>query len=76
MYALDTLDSVLEHSDNRYRHTFKAGEILLTYDAQVLHGRTCFSDAFNAVTIMDWKKDNSKQPLKRTMDRIWAQKRQ
>lgn len=75
MYAIDTLDSVIEHSDNQYRHTFKAGEILLTYDSQVLHGRTCFSDAQDAVTIFDFKKDNNK-PLKRTMDRMWAIKRQ
>ena len=74
MYALDTLDAILEHSDNQYRHTFKAGEILLTYDSQVLHGRTCFSDDFNAVTILDWKKDHH-HPLKRTMDRLWAKKR-
>lgn len=74
MYALDTLDAILEHSDNQYRHSFKAGEILLTYDAQVLHGRTCFSDSFNAVTVIDWQKDQHK-PLKRTMDRIWAMKR-
>lgn len=74
MYAIDTLDSVIEHSDNQYRHTFKAGEILLTYDSQVLHGRTCFSDELNAVTIFDYKKDHNK-PLKRTMDRLWAKKR-
>lgn len=74
MYALDTLDAVLEHSENQYRHTFTAGEILITYDSQVLHGRTCFSDAFNAVIIYDWVKDHNK-PLKRTMDRMWAKKR-
>jgi transcription initiation factor IIE alpha subunit len=74
MYALDTLDSLLEHSDNQYRHSFKAGEILLTYDAQVLHGRTCFSDAFNALTILDWRNEHNR-PIKRTMDRIWAKKR-
>jgi alpha-ketoglutarate-dependent taurine dioxygenase len=74
LYALDTLDAVLEHSDNQYRHTFSAGEILLTYDAQVLHGRTCFSDSLNAVTILEWTKDHHK-PLKRTMDRLWAMKR-
>lgn len=74
MYAIDTLDSVIEHSDNQYRHTFKAGEILLTYDSQVLHGRTCFSDELNAVNIFDYKKDHHK-PLKRTMDRLWAKKR-
>jgi len=74
IYALDTLDAILEHTDNQYRHTFNAGEILLTYDAQVLHGRTCFSDAFNAVTIHEWKKDHHKL-LKRTMDRLWIQKK-
>lgn len=73
-YALDTLDSILEHSDNQYRHTFSAGEILISNDSQVLHGRTCFSDAFNAVTINEWKKDHH-QPLKRTMDRLWVKKR-
>lgn len=74
MYALDTLDAVVEHSDNQYRHTFVAGEILLTYDAQVLHGRTCFSDAFDAVVIHDWIKDHNR-PLKRTMERLWVQKK-
>jgi alpha-ketoglutarate-dependent taurine dioxygenase len=73
LYAIDTLDALLEHSDNQYRHTFSAGEILITFDSQVLHGRTCFSDAFNAVTINEWKKDQHK-PLKRTMDRIWIKK--
>lgn len=73
-YAIDTLDAILEHSDNQYRHTFSAGEVLLTYDAQVLHGRTPFSDAFNAVTITEWTKDHMK-PLKRTMDRLWIMKR-
>jgi alpha-ketoglutarate-dependent taurine dioxygenase len=74
MYALDTLDAILEHSDNQYRHSFKGGEILLTYDAQVLHGRTCFSDDFNAVTVLEWRKDHMK-PLKRTMDRLWIMKK-
>lgn len=74
LYAIDTLDAILEHTDNQYRHTFKAGEILLTFDSQILHGRTCFSDAFDAVTIFDYKKENNK-PMKRTMDRLWAKKR-
>jgi len=73
LYAIDTLDSVLEHSDNQYRHTFAAGEILISNDSQVLHGRTCFSDAFDAVTIEEWKRDHHR-PLKRTMDRLWVKK--
>lgn len=74
LYAIDTLDSILEHSDNQYRHTFSAGEILISNDSQTLHGRTCFSDAFDAVTILEWKKDHHK-PLKRTMDRLWIIKK-
>ncbi len=74
LYAIDTLDSILEHSDNQYRHTFQAGEILISNDSQVLHGRTCFSDAFDAVTIEEWKRDHHK-PLKRTMDRLWVKKK-
>jgi alpha-ketoglutarate-dependent taurine dioxygenase len=74
LYAIDTLDSILEHSDNQYRHTFKSGEIMVSNDAQVLHGRTCFSDAFDAVTITEWKHDHYR-PLKRTMDRLWIKKK-
>lgn len=73
-YALDTLDAVLEHSDNQYRHSFLAGEVLLTYDAQVLHGRTPFSDDLYAVTVHEWRRDHHK-PLKRTMDRLWVMKK-
>jgi alpha-ketoglutarate-dependent taurine dioxygenase len=72
-YALDTLDALIKHSDNQFRHTFLAGEILLTYDSQVFHGRTCFSDAPEAVTIQEWSKDLDK-PMKRTLDRMWIKK--
>jgi alpha-ketoglutarate-dependent taurine dioxygenase len=74
LYAIDTLDSILEHSDNQYRYTFSSGEILISNDSQTLHGRTCFSDAFNAINILEWKKDHH-HPLKRTFDRIWIKKR-
>lgn len=74
IYAIDVLDAIIEYSDNQYRHTFTAGEILITYDSQVLHGRTSFSDAWDALAINDWIKDPNK-PLKRTMDRIWIKKK-
>lgn len=73
LYALDTLDAVIEHSDNQYRHTLKQGELLLTYDAQVFHGRTCFSDALDAVSIIEHT-INPTLPIKRTMDRLWIKK--
>ncbi|MBC7428048.1 MAG: TauD/TfdA family dioxygenase [Bacteriovorax sp.] len=74
IHALDTLDALLNHSDNQFRHTFSKGEILLTYDSQILHDRSAFSDDLNAVTFPDWNSDNLK-PMKRTMDRIWIKKR-
>ena len=73
LYALDTLDAIIEHSDNQYRHTFRAGEMLLTYDSQVFHGRTCFSDVLNAIPITECTEESS-LPMKRTMDRIWIKK--
>lgn len=73
-YAVDTLDAIIEHSGNQYRHTFVAGEILLTYDSQVFHGRTCFADSINALTINEWSPELH-LPMKRTMDRMWIKKR-
>lgn len=67
VYAVDTLDSLLESSRFQFRHTLKPGETLISYDSQVLHGRTCFSDFFNARTI----EEVDERPLKRTMDRLW-----
>jgi hypothetical protein len=74
IYALNTLEAIFEHSKNQYRHTFSKGEILLTYDAYVPHSRTSFSDSLDAVALDEWYQDREK-PLKRTMDRIWIQKR-
>ena len=44
LYALDVLDSLLETPENQIRFKLIPGDILLTRDAQVLHGRTSFSD--------------------------------
>ena len=44
LYALDVLDSLLENPLNQVRFKLIPGDILLTRDAQVLHGRTSFSD--------------------------------
>lgn len=76
LYALDTLDAILESSSFQTRFFFKQGQILLTFDARVLHGRTCFSDPLNAISILDQKYNaHEKISLKRTMDRIWVRKR-
>gem|GEM_PF-716897 len=70
LYAIDLLDAVLNSSEFQARYRMRSGEILLTVDAQVLHGRTCYSDALDAVTLEELRA--GKGPvLKRTMERLW-----
>ena len=69
LYALDVLDSLLESPSNQIRFNLVPGDVLLTKDSQVLHGRTSFSDYYNSKEI--FSKKNSNFPLKRTMIRAW-----
>lgn len=73
IHALDTFEALLLLSENQLRHTFSKGEILLTFDSQILHDRTHFTDHPLAVSLPEWEKDNSLF-LKRTMDRLWIRK--
>jgi hypothetical protein len=43
-YAFDVLDSILEDSANQHRLHLAKGDLLVTSDAEVLHGRTSFVD--------------------------------
>ena len=72
LYALDVLDALLESSDNQYRFYMKAGDLILTLDSQILHGRTSFSDHYQSKSILTNNKTNL--PLKRTMVRTWIKK--
>ncbi len=69
--ALDLLDAVLQLSTLQIRFTLTPGQILITRDCQVLHGRTPFVDAPDAVSI-DEAQPN--MPLKRTLVRYWVAK--
>ena len=69
LYALDVLDSLLENPLNQVRFKLIPGDILLTRDAQVLHGRTSFSDYLKIRDI--FSKKTKKLPFKRTMIRAW-----
>ena len=44
VWALDVLEALLELSRLEYRVRLEQGEILITYDSQVLHARTYFCD--------------------------------
>ena len=73
LYAIDLLDAVLNSSEFQTRYRMRSGEILLTVDAQVLHGRTCYSDALDAVTLEEFRAGKG-SVLKRTMERLWIRK--
>ncbi|PIP96230.1 MAG: hypothetical protein COW00_19915 [Bdellovibrio sp. CG12_big_fil_rev_8_21_14_0_65_39_13] len=70
LYAIDVLDAVTNSSEYQMRYRMRKGDILITRDAQVLHGRTCFSDAIEAVTYDDYIQGKG-AILKRTMERLW-----
>lgn len=70
LWALDVLDSALESSAIQLRYTLKPGEIMISNDSKVLHGRTCYADYFEAVSL-DGEVDNEAR-LCRTMDRWWV----
>lgn len=74
LYALDVLDALTNSSRFQQRYRMKKGDILFTLDSQVLHGRTCFSDAFNAVAYPDFIASGKQGTLKRTMERLWIKK--
>jgi hypothetical protein len=72
-WALDVLDSVLELSESQIRFPLRAGEVLLSADARVLHGRTCFADYFDAVPL-DQGRAAGDAPIRRTMERLWIRR--
>ena len=75
LYSLDTLDAILEDSQNQVRKKMNPGDLLLVKDAQFFHGRTSFSDFLEARDIFNSKlKDNSY--FKRTMLRAWIKQKQ
>ena len=72
LYSLDTLDAILEDSDNQFRKKMYPGNLLLAKDSQIFHGRTSFSDFLNAKELSN--KKNGSDNLKRTMLRAWIKK--
>lgn len=72
LYALDVLDALLESPENQYRFYMKPGDLILSLDSEVLHGRTSFSDYYESKTIHT--KNKSNLPLKRTMVRTWIKR--
>lgn len=76
MWALDVLDAVLERSELQLRLDLSGGETLITFDSQMLHGRTTFADHFDAVGVDQADAQMDSRPARRTFDRTWVRKRQ
>jgi hypothetical protein len=72
-WALDALDSILEMSHLQFRTFMQEGEILVTYDSQVLHSRTSFCDAAPGAPA---DTAEAARGTCRFFDRVWARKRQ
>jgi hypothetical protein len=70
-WALDTLDAITDRSHLQFRMTMREGEILITYDSQVLHARNSFCDP-----VPDAPVDaNAAAGPYRFFDRVWATRR-
>ena len=76
LYSLDTLDAILEDSQNQMRKKMKPGDLLLVKDAQFFHGRTSFSDYLGARDIFNSKLKRNNKFFKRTMLRAWIKQKQ
>jgi hypothetical protein len=74
LWALDALDAVLELSELQFRCRLAPGEILVIDDLQMFHGRTSFSDFFDAVPY-DPAPAALGRPVRRCFDRLWISKR-
>lgn len=70
LWAIDTLDSVLEASALQFRHKLDSGQVLVINDNQIFHGRTCFSDHFDGVTYGPALRAKDKR-FNRFFDRSW-----
>jgi hypothetical protein len=71
VWALDLLESILELSRLEYRVRLEQGEILITFDSQVLHARTYFCDP------SPWPPadaDEAAAGTCRFFDRVWVRR--
>lgn len=70
-WAMDVLDSAMELSRLQLRLMLKAGDVLITHDSRILHGRTSFADHLNSTTIVESEHFPQKK-VRRTYERAWV----
>jgi hypothetical protein len=75
VYAVDVLDALTNSTEMQVRYRMRPFETLLTVDAQVLHGRQCFSDDLDALELPKYlnlgNDERGRAKLRRTMERLW-----
>jgi alpha-ketoglutarate-dependent taurine dioxygenase len=74
LWALDALDAVLELSELQFRCRLAPGEIIAIDDLQMFHGRTSFSDFYDAMPYQPGP-GAPDRPLRRGFDRLWISRR-
>jgi len=72
VWALDTLDAMLDQSHLQFRTMIEEGEILIARDSQVLHARTSFCDRVPSAPA---DASAAMAGPYRFFDRVWARKR-
>ncbi len=70
-WALDVLDSAMELGANQLRLTLRAGDILITHDSRILHGRTSFADHFDSTTVAECHL-HPQRHIRRSYERAWV----
>ena len=72
LYALDTLDAVLNMSNHCIRIKLNKGDIMLINDETILHDRECFVDKLDSSNIIDYFSKINSNEICRTLGRAWV----
>ena len=72
LYALDTLDAVLNMSNHGFRIKLKKGDIMLINDDKIFHDRECFVDRLESSNIVDYFSNINTNEICRTLGRAWV----
>ena len=72
LYALDTLDAVLNMSNHCIRIKLNKGDIMLINDETILHDRECFVDRLDSSNIIDYFCKIKSNEICRTLGRAWV----
>jgi alpha-ketoglutarate-dependent taurine dioxygenase len=70
-WALDVLDSAMELSEVQLRLTLQAGDVLITHDSRILHGRTSFADYLESTTVAE-SEQFPHLKVRRSFERAWV----